>query len=81
MIDRLFLAHPRSAGESYGRHLVTAVGFAAAMIGGGLACLVHALVPGLFERTGSNAISDLHHRMLCQRRNLPAERVAQDARR
>jgi hypothetical protein len=35
----------------------------------------------LFERTGSNAISDLHHRMRWQRRDLPAERVAQDVRR
>jgi len=81
MIDRLFLAHPRSVGESYGRHLLTAMSFAAGMIIGGLACLVHAIVPGLFERAGSNAISDLHHRMVCQRRKLSAERVAQDVRR
>lgn len=79
MIDRLFFAHPRSVGESYGKHLVTAMAFAAAMIVGGLACLVHAVVPGLFERTGSNAINYLHDRMVYQRRNLPVERVAQDA--
>ena len=51
MIDRIFLSHPRSVGESYVTHAATAFGFGARMIGGGIACLVHGLVPALFPRT------------------------------
>jgi hypothetical protein len=32
-----------------------------------LACLVHALLPFLFERTGSRAITQLHDRMVTNR--------------
>lgn len=80
MIDRLFLAHPRSVGESYGRHLLTATGFAARMMAGGLACFVHALVPGLFERTGSDAIRQLHKSMVEQRRSDISDMPARPAR-
>ncbi len=68
MIRRLFLDHPRSVGESYLEHQRAAFGFALAMIGGGLACLVHALVPGLFRTRGSRTIADLHQRMVVSRR-------------
>ena len=56
MLDRLFLAHPRTVQESYGEHLVVASSFGLTMIAAGMACMAHALVPGLFERTGSRAI-------------------------
>jgi hypothetical protein len=36
-----FTEHPASVGETYVEHLATALGFAAAMIGGGFACAVH----------------------------------------
>jgi hypothetical protein len=68
MIKRLFILHPRSVGESYAEHLVMAGRFGASMIGAGLACLIHALIPGLFEKTGSAAIARLHDRMVENRR-------------
>ena len=37
------------------------------MIVGGLACLVHALLPFLFSKTGSRAIEDLNERMVTRR--------------
>lgn len=67
MIDRMLFEHPHSVGESYGEHLMVASGFGVTMIGAGLACMVHALVPGLFERTGSKAIERLHRRMIANR--------------
>jgi hypothetical protein len=73
MIDRLLFDHPRSVGESYGEHLLVAGGFGMAMIGAGLACMVHAIVPGLFARTGSATIETLHGRMVRNRRR-PAPR-------
>ncbi len=58
-----FAAHPRSVGESYAEHFVTAVRFGFAMIAGGLACFVHAVFPALFERTGSGTIKRLYSAM------------------
>jgi hypothetical protein len=60
LIDRLFAEHPRSVGETYPEHFGVALRFGLAMIAGGLACLIHALFPRLFERTGSSAIKRLY---------------------
>jgi hypothetical protein len=66
-----FTAHPASVGESYVEHLRAAAGFAIAMIGGGLACLVHGLFPFLFTTTGSRTIGALHERMVINRTRGP----------
>jgi putative acetyltransferase len=63
-----FTAHPASVGESYLQHLRHAAGFAASMISGGLAVLVHAVLPFLFVKTGSEIIADLNMRMITNRR-------------
>jgi hypothetical protein len=63
----MLFEHPRSVGESYGEHLVVAGSFGVTMIGAGIACMVHAIVPGLFTRTGSWAIEHLHGRMVTNR--------------
>lgn len=63
MFDRLFLRHPREVGESYGEHFATAGGFGARMVVGGLACIVHAVVPVLFVRTASDTVKSLYGRM------------------
>jgi hypothetical protein len=48
------------------------------MILGGLACLVHGLLPFLFVRTGSATISALHTRMVTHRRQAaPADAATQ----
>lgn len=65
---RAFTEHPASVGESYGEHLARAACFGTRMIGAGIACLVHALLPFLFVRTGSQAVSELNDRMLVGRR-------------
>ena len=60
---RLFNDHPRSVGESYFQHLAFAAGFAFWLIVAGLAALVHAVLPFLFEKTASSIINRLHARM------------------
>lgn len=60
MMDRLFLKHPRDAGESYGEHLRMACGFGFRMIGGGLAAVVHGICPVLFTTTGSRTVRRLY---------------------
>jgi hypothetical protein len=62
-----FTEHPASVGETYLEHLRVAAGFGFEMIAAGFACLVHALLPFLFVRTGSDCILRLHDRMLARR--------------
>ena len=65
---KLFTQHPASVGESYGEHLVVAGSFGLRMILGGIACLIHGLLPFLFVRTGSAQVSELHRTMVANRR-------------
>ena len=62
-IQRLFTQHPESVGESYGEHLVRASVFGGRMVVAGIACMLHALLPFVFVRTGSVAVEELHARM------------------
>jgi Family of unknown function (DUF6356) len=64
---RGFTQHPASVGESYPEHLMHAACFGTRMVFAGFACLIHALLPFLFERTGSRAISELNARMMSRR--------------
>jgi hypothetical protein len=68
LIDRLLFRHPRSIGESYGEHARIAAGFAFGMIAGGAKCLVHAIVPGVFETAASDRIRALHAELDWRRR-------------
>lgn len=63
LLDRFFLEHPRSLGENYWQHQQRALCFGSAMIAAGIACVIHALVPALFERTASTTVVRLHERM------------------
>ncbi len=67
MIETLFLRHPRAVGESYGRHLLVALGFARDLLTAGLACGIHALLPFLFTKTASRTIERLHARLVLHR--------------
>lgn len=67
MWDRVFLEHPRSVGETYLEHQRNAFSFAAAMLGGALACFIHGIVPALFTHTGSATVSRLYERMVVNR--------------
>ena len=76
MFDRLFLDHPHSVGETYLEHQRRACGFAISLLAASLACLVHAVIPGLFVHTGSDTIKRLHERMVVNRKALGRGRVA-----
>lgn len=56
----LFTDHPASVGESYGQHFRFATGIGARMVAGGMACIVHGLLPFLLQTTGSRTIRALH---------------------
>jgi len=67
MWARLFREHPQEIGETYAEHLAAAGGFGLRMIGGGIACVVHAIVPGLFITTGSGTVKKLYDQMVAKR--------------
>jgi hypothetical protein len=74
MLERWFLAHPRSLNESYLEHQACALRFSFSLFAAAGACLVHALIPGLFERTASRMVESLHRDMATRRqRHLTAE--------
>ncbi len=55
----LFNAHPASVGETYAQHCRFAFLFGARMTLGGLAAMVHALLPFLFVTTASRTLDEL----------------------
>jgi len=71
-MNRLFNEHPQSVGESYSEHMGVAFGFGWRMVLAGFACLVHAMLPFLFVKTGSRTITMLHDRMVANRSHKPA---------
>jgi uncharacterized integral membrane protein (TIGR00698 family) len=64
---RAFTQHPATVGESYFEHLGRAWSFAACMMLGGLACLLHGLFPFAFQTSASSRIRVLHERMVTHR--------------
>ena len=68
MLKALFTDHPASVDETYWEHLAVALGFGLTLLAASLACLVHAILPFLFVKTGSSLIDRLHDRMVVNRR-------------
>lgn len=66
--------HLRSVDESYFQHCAHALRFAVTLLLAALCCLVHALLPFLFEKTGSRLVERLHRDMVLQRERQSARR-------
>ena len=60
LADRFLLAHPRAVGESYSEHAGIASRFGATMVAGGVKCLIHAVLPAVFERSASDCVAKLN---------------------
>jgi hypothetical protein len=67
MFERIFLSHPRSVGDSYAEHAASALSIGRAMVAGGLACMIHAVIPALFTHTASDTIEWLHARTMTRK--------------
>ncbi|HEV2594251.1 MAG TPA: DUF6356 family protein [Sphingomicrobium sp.] len=63
MTDRLFFEHPRSLGMTWAVHGVGALAIGFRLVGAGLACLVHAIVPGVFTQTAGKTVSHMYDHM------------------
>lgn len=67
---RLFTEHPASVHEGYWQHFANAMGFGLRMVWGGIVCMIHALIPGVYCTKASEMIGELHDRMVVNRRRL-----------
>lgn len=72
MIDRIFLSHPRTVGESYWEHFGVAARFGAAMIWGGVKAITHAFFPSICKTSGSDTVRRLHA-ILVEKRSATAQ--------
>jgi hypothetical protein len=63
MIGRIFSEHPRSLGMSWASHAVGAVGISVRLIGAGVACLIHAIVPAWFTETAGRTVASMYEHM------------------
>jgi hypothetical protein len=63
MFRKLFIDHPQSVGETYFEHQAAALSYAGPLLVAGLAATVHAIIPGLCQKTGSKTIIRLHQRL------------------
>jgi hypothetical protein len=60
LAGRLFADHPRSLGMTWASHGAGAAVIAVRLIGAGVACLIHALVPAWFTQTAGRTITEMH---------------------
>jgi hypothetical protein len=70
---RAFTDHPESVGETYFEHMCSASWFAMTMFVGAVACLLHAIFPFAFQKSGSRRIKLLHERMVTNRHRAPTQ--------
>jgi hypothetical protein len=63
-LKRFFTEHPATVGETYGEHFAFAVSIGGRMVTGGLACMLHAVLPEFCKTTGSRTIRELALRLV-----------------
>ena len=80
-LQRMFLAHPQAAGETYLQHMAFAFRFSARLMRASLAAFVHGVVPDLCETTASSTVLAMndelraHHAVLAHGTQDAAQRA------
>jgi hypothetical protein len=59
-VSRLFNDHPRSLGMSWASHGAGAAIIGAKLVGAGIACLIHSIVPAWFTQTAGRTVTDIY---------------------
>lgn len=65
---KILTEHLSSVNESYTQHLVMAGKFACKLLFASVACFIHALIPFIFEKAGSQIVRDLNQNMVEKRK-------------
>lgn len=66
-LSNLFTEHPSSVNETYLEHMEMSSSFSFWLFVAGFCALIHAVLPFMFEKTGSKIINKLHGRMVANR--------------
>ena len=64
---KAFTEHPASVGENYFQHMRSSFSFGIKMFLNSFACFAHGIFPFICTSRGSQAITDLHDRMVAHR--------------
>ncbi|WP_284735644.1 DUF6356 family protein [Dongia deserti] len=67
LLDRVFLAHPHTVGETYLQHCAFALRIGARLLAAGSAALIHAVVPCLCQTTASRIILAMNADIVARR--------------
>jgi hypothetical protein len=70
---KYFVKHLDAVGEGYWQHFKHAMSFSLKLLYAGIVCMLHAIFPFLFEKTGSKMICELYECMVANRNNLTAD--------
>jgi hypothetical protein len=63
-MKKIFTDHPNSMGETYFQHMKIACLFGSKMVFGGFACIIHAIFPFIFKKTGSDILLNMLHEFI-----------------
>lgn len=66
-VDKMFFEHPRTLGMTWAGHGVGALKIGAELVGAGVACLIHAFVPGWFTQTAGKTVTRMYDHMMQRR--------------
>jgi len=66
-IMKAFTQHPASVGENYFQHMESSFSFGTKMFFASFACFAHGIFPFICTSRGSQAITELHARMISHR--------------
>jgi len=69
--------HLNSVNETYIKHLVMAAAISGQLLLASIACFIHALLPFLFERTGSKIVNNLNLAMSDRRASTFGDKAEQ----
>jgi uncharacterized circularly permuted ATP-grasp superfamily protein len=61
--DRIFLSHPRTAGQGYFEHLRFAWSFGIVLLRGAFEAFVHGVVPCVMTTNASSRVRELYRRI------------------
>ena len=64
LASRMFAEHPRSLGMTWASHGAGAAKIGVELLAAGTACIVHAIVPGLFTQTAGKTVTRIYSEMM-----------------
>ena len=70
-VGRFFTEHPRSLGMSWADHGIGAFKIGGELIGAGVACIIHAVVPGVFTQTAGKTVTRIYDHMQQRKAGAP----------